>query len=65
MQNGRAEMDEKKEGSKILEFMKPNSKVEISKKPGEKGFFGLKNSKAKTSVKKIGRSRNQKGQKSY
>lgn len=54
-------MDDKKEGTKILEIMKPNSKVEISKK----GFFGLKNSKAKTFIKKIGRSRNQKGQKSY
>jgi hypothetical protein len=54
-------MDEKKDGTKVLEFMKSNSKVEISKKV----FSNLKNCKAKSSVKKIGRSRNQKGHKSY
>jgi hypothetical protein len=54
-------MDEKKDTSKILELMKPNSKIEALKRI----IPNFKNSKAKMSLKKIGRSRNQKGQKSY
>jgi hypothetical protein len=54
-------MDDKKDGSKLLELMKPTSKIETFKKT----IPNFKNSKAKMSLKKIGRSRNQKGQKSY
>ena len=54
-------MDEKKDSSKLLELMKPTSKVETLKRT----ISNFKNSKAKMSLKKIGRSRNQKGQKSY
>ncbi|MBC7540179.1 MAG: hypothetical protein H7281_15245 [Bacteriovorax sp.] len=54
-------MDDKKEGIKALEFMKQISKGEVLKK----GFLNLKNCKAKTGLKKVGRSRNQKGHKNY
>ena len=54
-------MNEKKESFKILELMKPGSKAESLKRT----IPNFKNSKAKMSLKKIGRSRNQKGQKSY
>ena len=52
-------MDEKKEGLKNLEFMKLSSKAENLKK----NFNSLKNNKAKSCMKKVGRSRNQKGHK--
>ena len=54
-------MDIKKLDSKILELIKPASKAEILKK----GIPSFKNAKSKTTMKKVARSRNQKGQKSY
>lgn len=54
-------MDEKKESPKIFESIKSNSKLELQKKHASH----LKAPKAKFSMKKVGRSRNQKGQKSY
>lgn len=53
-------MGEKKEDLKISELMKSGSKVEV-----KKSFKNLKNFKAKTSIKKVGRSRTQKGHKNY
>ena len=55
------DMDEKKDGSKILELSRPNSKLDSLKR----SFLNLKNGKVKASVKKVGRSRNQKGHKNY
>ena len=55
------DMDEKKDGSKILELSKLNSRPDSLKR----SFLNLKNGKAKTSVKKVGRSRTQKGNKNY
>ena len=54
-------MDEKKEVLKNLDFMKLASKSENAKK----SFINLKNNKAKSCMKKVGRSRNQKGHKNY
>ena len=54
-------MDEKKDGSKNLELSKPHSRPDSFKR----SFVNLKNGKAKTSVKKVGRSRTQKGHKNY
>lgn len=55
-------MDEKKQDSRILERSKSSASAESSKK---QSFFSLKNLKAKTSLKKVGRSRTQKGHKNY
>jgi hypothetical protein len=54
-------MSEKKDETKIIELMKPSSKVESLKK----SFSNLRKFNAKSSVKKVGRSRNQKGHKNY
>ena len=54
-------MDGKKPEPKILESMKPGSKQEILKR----SFSNLKKGKAHTSIKKVGRSRTQKGHKNY
>lgn len=54
-------MDEKKDGSKNNELMKLFSKADNLKK----NISNFKNPRAKLSMKKVGRSRNQKGHKSY
>lgn len=54
-------MDEKKDGAKTLELMKPGSRHLVLKRT----YSNLKNGKAKASMKKVGRSRNQKGHKNY
>lgn len=54
-------MDEKKDESRISERSKINLKVDPLKKP----FLCPKNLRAKTSLKKVGRSRTQKGHKNY
>lgn len=54
-------MDDKKEVLKNLSIAKPFSKSDVHKR-NEASF---KNSKPKTSMKKIARSRNQKGHKNY
>lgn len=54
-------MDEKKDGSKNNEFIKLYSKADNLKR----NISTLKNPRAKFSMKKVGRSRNQKGHKSY
>ena len=57
----RIDSEDKKDAPKKLELIKPNSKAETQKK-----FLpSLKNCKAKTSIKKVGRSRTQKGHKNY
>lgn len=55
-------MNEKKQDSRILERSKSSVITESSKK---QPLFSLKNLKAKTSLKKVGRSRTQKGHKNY
>lgn len=55
-------MNEKKQESRILERSKSTNIAESSKK---QSFFSLKNLKAKSSLKKVGRSRTQKGHKNY
>lgn len=54
-------MDEKKDAPKTIDIMKSSSKFEHFKK----GQMNAKNCKAKTGMKKVGRSRNQKGHKNY
>jgi hypothetical protein len=54
-------MDEKKDGTKTLELLKTNNKNLAFKK----SFLNFKNAKAKSSVKKVGRSRTQKGHKNF
>ena len=54
-------MDDKKDSSKTLELLKTNSKSDIQKR----NFPNFKTPKSKFSMKKVGRSRTQKGQKSY
>lgn len=54
-------MEDKKDGPKILELMKSPSKLVALKR----AYLNLKNCKAKTGLKKVGRSRNQKGHKNY
>ena len=54
-------MDDKKADLKNNELIKPYSKSDAHKR----NVPNFKNPKAKFSMKKVGRSRNQKGQKSY
>lgn len=54
-------MDEKKDSSKNSELIKLFSKADNLKK----NISNFKNPRAKFSMKKVGRSRNQKGHKSY
>ncbi len=54
-------MDEKKEEAKSSELIKSFSKIDVHKK----NIPNFKNPKAKFSMKKVGRSRNQKGHKNY
>ncbi len=54
-------MEEKKDGTKNLVLFKANNKSLAFKR----SFLNFKNAKAKSSVKKVGRSRTQKGHKNY
>jgi hypothetical protein len=54
-------MDEKKEGLKNIELIKPYSNTDAHKR----NISNSKIPKAKFSMKKVGRSRNQKGHKNY
>lgn len=54
-------MDEKKENLKNIKLIKSYSESDLHKRNAPH----LKNPKTKFSMKKVGRSRNQKGQKSY
>lgn len=58
-------MDKKKQESRILEQSKSSTRAIARAGTLKKSFLSIKNLKAKTTLKKVGRSRTQKGHKNY